>query len=171
MSITKISIKRLVLGWELFRNCILVALTLVFLNSCAEKSPDEEIAEYIDTVAKHVENKSTGGLRKLIADDYLDDSGFSKSEILRIAAGYFLRKQSIHVLYKTEDIIINEEDKSAIIAIYAAISDTELQKDELRLLQAEFHKLVVRLKKDSDWICTAIDWKVSNSDEFSSVAD
>ena len=156
---------------QLFRNCILVAFTLVFLGSCAEKSPEEEIAEYIYNVAKHVENKSTGSLRKLIADDYLDDNGFSKSEILRIAAGYFLRKQSIHVLYKTEDTIINEEEKSATITIYAAISDTELQKADLRLLQAEFHKLVVSLRKDSDWLCTAIDWKVSNSDEFSSVAD
>ncbi len=156
---------------QLIRNCILVAFTIVFLSSCTEKSPEEEIIEFIDNVAKHVENKSTGSLRKLIAEDYSDDNGFAKSEILRIAAGYFLRKQSINVLYKTEDIIINEEENYATITIYAAISDTELQKDDLRLLQAEFHKLVVRLKKDSDWQCTAIDWKPSNSDEFSSVAN
>ncbi len=156
---------------QLIRNCIVVAFSLVFLSSCAEKSPEEEITEYIYNVAKHVENKSTGSLRKLIADDYADDNGFSKSEILRIAAGYFLRKQSIHVLYKTEDIIINEEEKRATFTIYAAISETELQKDDLRIIQAEFHKLAVRLEKDSDWLCTAIDWKVSNSDEFSSVAN
>ncbi len=149
----------------------LVIVALCLLSCSADQSPEEEIVEFINDVQKQVEKKSISGLRKLISDGYSDNSGFAKSEILRIASGYFLRKKSISTVYTTTDVFIQGEGNIAELTVYAAVSDTQLEKDDVRLLQAEFHQFDIRVEKSTDWQLKSLKWQRSNSDDFSNAAD
>lgn len=143
--------------------------SLAMLISCSEKTPEEEIMAFLTESKQLVEKKSMRGLRKLVSDRYRDNSGMAKSDILRIAAGYFMQKQSIYIVYEVDDISFSADGKSSDVTLYAAVSDSSLSKDDPRLLQAEFHRLQFHLEKTPEWQCTSLDWQSSTSDAFLNV--
>ena len=125
--------------------------------------------DFLLDAQQHIEKKSVRGLRKLVSDSFKDDSGMVKSDILRIASGYFLQKQSIYVVYEIDDISISADGRESNVTLYAAVSGSSIAKDDPRLLQAEFHKLQLHLEERPEWQCVSIDWQASTSDAFFNV--
>ncbi len=155
----------------LLQNFFVVLLFLPLLFTCSGTlPPEEEIVIYLDEAVRLVEKKSISGLRKQIADNYVDDSGMQKSDILRIASGYFLRNQTLNVTYSLKNLQITENDHLATMTVYAAVSETKLTSDDPRLLQAKFHRLDLRLEKQDEWLLKSIIWRTSNYDDFSKAA-
>ncbi len=144
--------------------CIIITILL----SCSNQlSPDEEIHAFIATAEKEVESRDFRELKKLISPNYNDKSNRSKKDVLRILAGYFLRNKNINILTRIDSINISNVDKSATLTVFVALSNSVIPKDNLRLLQAEIHRLDFELQKISNsWLLYSATWHRASTDDF-----
>jgi hypothetical protein len=148
---------------------VLIALSL---SSCqGPESKEEEIGRYIADAASAFAKKDTGDLKKLIAEEYKDGRNFSRQDIGRILAGYFLRNPEINVLTSLESLqFLEENDDAARISIYVAVSRIPLEQDDLDLLDATFYKLEGRLVKNKKWLLQSSELFHATADDFISAA-
>ena len=141
---------------------------LLLLISCSgSENPEVEINEYIAVAEKNFETKSTGALKKLISENYHDSKNFSRQDIARIIAGYFLRHPSIYVLTNTRDIALTDNQTTAYATLYVAVSREPLLETDLELVQAECYRLEAELQREGgDWLLRSAALSSISATEF-----
>jgi len=129
-------------------------------------SPEEEIQEYIASVENQFENRQAGKLKKYISEEYLDDYGYTKKDVIRFAAGYILRRPIIHINTKITELEIFEDTNKALVQVDVAVSNKPLKENDIRLLQGEFHRLLIHLEKTKEWQLRSLKWQKAAVDEY-----
>jgi len=132
-------------------------------------APRQEIEEFVAEIEAHFEERRSAKLRHYISPDYRDTHNTTRKELLRIAAGYILRHPSIHILWKKQSLSLDQNSAEATIAV--AVSPTPLTEDDIRLAQAEFHRLGLHLLKEKgwfgdDWLLRSLAWQRIDFDAF-----
>jgi len=147
---------------------LLPAILFLLLISCTgTDNPVVEINEFIAAAEKNFERKDTGNLKKLISNNYHDSKNFSRQDIARIIAGYFLRRPSIYVLTNPREISLAGNQTTARLTLYVAVSREPLLETDLELVQAERYRLEVELQKEGgDWLLTSAALNSISANEF-----
>lgn len=140
----------------------------ISLVSCSSvPNPEEQIEEYISEVVKQAESRDLRGLKKLISKNYSDKNKRTQKEVIQIAASHFIRNKNINILTRFDSIIFSNNETTASLTVYAAISNLEIQEDDMELLQAEIHRFDIVLQKVSKrWLLSSAKWQRASIDDF-----
>jgi hypothetical protein len=149
------------------KKCKLAVLLFIVTVSCSSSiSPEEEITEYIYSIEEHFESRHAGKLKDFISEEYLDDYGYTKKEIIRFAAGYILRRPSIHIQTKIRDIVYSESTSKAQVELQVAVSTEPLDDKDIRLAQGEFHNFIIHLERKKKWQLLSLRWQKATVDDY-----
>lgn len=147
-------------------------LFLIFLLSsmpgCGPKgTPQEQIRLFIAAGEEAAEKRDWGGIRKLISDNYGDEQRRSKQDLVRVAAGYFLRHDNIHLLTRIEKLTLLQEDEADVIVLVAMADLPVKTVDTLLDLQADLYRFEMKLKReDNDWLLIKAHWRQAEKQDF-----
>ncbi|MEJ1496170.1 MAG: hypothetical protein RPU13_06725, partial [Candidatus Sedimenticola sp. (ex Thyasira tokunagai)] len=78
----------------------LLCFSLLMLAGCSEEkvSPEDEIRAMLSAGEVAVESRSVTESAAFVSEQYQDESGRHRKDIMRLLAGYFLTHQKIHLL-------------------------------------------------------------------------
>ncbi len=141
--------------------CRMTLLLLFFLAACADPEPsmEQRIRELIGQGEQAAEARSRGFFADTVADDYQDEAGRSRRDLLRLLTGYFLRNQTIHLLVRTHEIRI-EGPKHATAVVYAGMAGSPMEGfDQLMTLRAAVYRLELRFVQGDEPRLVEAKWR------------
>lgn len=151
----------------MLKKLLLIPLFAILVSSChSEISPEDEIREYVASIEKHFENRQAGKLKGYISEEYFDDYGYTKKDVIRFAAGYVLRRPTIHIRTKISELVIFENNNKAQFKVDVAVSKKPLDDYDIRLLQGEFHRFLIQLEKTKEWQLLSLRWQKVTVDDY-----
>ncbi len=139
---------------------IFLLLTLL-LSGCNNQttSPEDEIRQFIASGIEHAEQRNSGELKDMIRDNYSDQKGYDKKQLVSLMRIYFLRNKSIYLLYKIKDIKITG-NQNATVHLYVAMAGKQVS--DITLLsnyRASIYRFELQLiKPDDEWLLERAQW-------------
>lgn len=146
----------------------LLLAILLLCSSCGPAgSPDEEIRRVVAAAEEAAEERKTGGIKELISENYTDDRRRTKPDLVRVAAGYFLRHKRIHLFSRVAEIDFPEPDR-ALVVVYVAMAGLPVQDAEsLFRIDADLYRFDLQLvREDGDWLVTRAGWRPALPEDF-----
>ncbi|VAW69543.1 hypothetical protein MNBD_GAMMA09-2505 [hydrothermal vent metagenome] len=147
-------------GLGLLAGLLFISLSLL---SCSENkaSPEDEIRQYIETVKLAAESREHRRFSDLIRNDYADQMGMKKHQIIGIIHAYFFRHKNIYLLTKIENIVIQSNNR-AFVSLYVAMAGSTITNtDSLLSLEARIYKFELQLVKDNQWLLQQAKWQAA----------
>lgn len=151
-----------------FRRVCALLLALLLLAACGRSdSPEEQIRQYVAAAETAVEARDPGDLKELIAEQYQDDEGRTRRDIVAVAARYLYANKNIHVLTRIEDLRFPSPEQ-ARLAVYAALTGQNVSDlDALLNMQADLYRFDLELiKTDGKWQLVRADWRPARGEDF-----
>jgi hypothetical protein len=90
------------------------------LSACAGGDAEEQLRRLIDAAEAAAESRDTGHFRSLISPDYRDARGNDRDAVINLLRAYFLTHQSIEVVTRIEEVVLDGSD-AADIALGVAL--------------------------------------------------
>jgi hypothetical protein len=137
-----------------------IFITLLII-SCNKQttSPEDEIRQFIASGIEHAEQRNSGELKDMIRDNYSDQKGYDKKQLVSLMRIYFLRNKSIYLLYKIKDIKITG-NQNATVQLYVAMAGKQVS--DITLLsnyRASIYRFELQLiKPDDEWLLERAQW-------------
>ena len=150
------------------RTVLVLLLALLLLVACGQgDSPEEQSRQYVAAAEAAVEASDAGDLKELIAQQYQDDQGRTRRDIMAVAARYLLANKNIHVLTRIEDLRFPAPEQ-ARLAVYAALSGQNVSDlDALLNMQADLYRFDLELiKTEGKWQLVRADWRPAKGEDF-----
>jgi len=138
------------------------------ITACSDnKSPEEQVYEFIESAKAAVQERSLIDFNALVSDDFMGEKGFHKRNISQLAAGYFLRNKNIHLITKAKTIYFPEPEQAEIQLIVAMAGQPISNATSLVKIRAKIYKFDLVLKKDgSKWLLQNARWSPANSEDL-----
>jgi hypothetical protein len=147
---------------------IIVLLLLILPAACGPgDSPEEQVRQYVAAAEAAVEGRNLGDLKELIAEQYQDDQGRTRRDIVAIAARYLYANKNIHVLTRIEGLVFPEPEE-ARLTVYAALTGQNVSDlDALLNMQADLYRFDLELgRTDGEWQLRRADWRPAKGADF-----
>lgn len=143
-------------------------LVILLLFSCTEQlTPEESLKAYVASFTNAVNKRKMSRMRKGVSDNYNDGSSRTKKEILQIISSYFLRNKSFSVSTRIDSIFLSNDNLSAKMIVYAAISNVDFSSNDFQILQAEIHRFDIEVESESEqWKLITATWQQASVDDF-----
>lgn len=134
-----------------FSYLLLIVMLTGWLGACSKEStPESRIIALIEEGELAAEDRNLGFFRDVIAQDYTDAKGLSRDEFLRMLAGYFYRNRTIHLISRTEDVVV-EDSKSARAVVIVGMAGSPVEGfDQLLTLRADLYRLELEFNMAKD---------------------
>ena len=131
---------------------LLYIVMATLLSACGDaNSPEDRIRTLIDNFEQTAEQGKALGFKDYIADNYSDADGQTKRDVLRLLAGYKLRKKTTHLLVHIADIQVGPDKTSGSAKVFVAMAASPLTGiDQLGALQADLYRFDINVREDSD---------------------
>lgn len=153
----------------LARFCRILALLLFILPAACGPgdSPEEQVRQYVAAAEEAAEARNPGDLKELIAEQYQDDQGRTRRDIVAIAARYLYANKSIHVLTRIEGLVFPASEQ-AQLTVYAALTGQNVSDlDALLNMQADLYRFDLELRRtDGEWRLLRADWRPAKGGDF-----
>lgn len=141
---------------------LMLLLPVLWLSACGRQPPEPEaqIRALVTEAREAAEARDLARLRALIPDDYRDDQGRDKADLVNILRLVFLRHQSVHLLTGVQDIDFPEPGW-ATLTVYVAMAGRPFPEQEIGLLRADLHRFDVTLRDAGGgrWQAVDIAWR------------
>lgn len=147
--------------------CVLL-LALFLLSACGPgDSPEEQVRQYVAAAEAAAETRNVGDLQELIAEQYQDDQGRTRGDIMAVAARYLYVNKNIHVLTRIEEASFPAPDQ-ARLAVYAALTGQNVSDlDALLNMQADLYRFDLELQQtEGEWQLVRADWRPARGEDF-----
>jgi hypothetical protein len=120
---------------------------LVLLVACGgpADSPEERIRSFIAAGEEAAESRSLEYFSESLAEQYSDDHGLTRKEMLRKLAGYFFRNQSIHVVSRVADINLLTDEHAEVVIYVGMAGSPDVGFDQLKQLRADLYRVELEL--------------------------
>lgn len=150
--------------------CSLLSLGFfaLFITACSDDvTPESQVRSFIQTATEAAENRDALDLKELIAKDYSDDHGLNKTNLVRMAAGYFLRNRNIHLLTRIHSIDFPIQNQ-AKVTVYVAMAGHPVSAiDSLTTLRAQLYRFDLQLiHREAKWLIRSAHWQQTSLQEF-----
>lgn len=123
----------------------LCLLALVVACGGPSDSPEERIRSFITAGEEAAEARSLEYFSDALAEQYSDDHGLTKKEMLRMLAGYFFRNQSIHVVSRVSDINLLTDEHAEVVIYVGMAGSPDVGFDQLKQLRADLYRVELDL--------------------------
>ncbi|MCG6860055.1 MAG: hypothetical protein LJE70_02020 [Chromatiaceae bacterium] len=131
---------------------IIGASLLLFVACSDEETPEERVRSYVDLVAETAEARKWRSFEDYVADDYTDDRGLDKKDVLAIIARYILANQSIYILERIASVRIDDQHNARAV-VYAAIAGQPVSDaEDLVHVTADFYRFEIDLRAGEDGV-------------------
>lgn len=145
-------------------------LLLILLGACGgpPDTPEQRVRNLIRQAQEAAEARDWRALGDLVADDYRDKSGYDRRQVLRLAAGYMLRNQRIHLFTRIASIDAPSPDQ-ARATVYAAMAGSPVGGvEQLFNLSADLMRFDLELRTDADGDFRIVHaaWKRARPEDF-----
>ena len=148
---------------------ITASLILVFfLASCGSgETPEEQVKQFVAAGEEAVEGRNIGDVKKLISENYSDEQGRSRSDLVAVSARYILSNKNIHVLTRIGELNFPAEDKG-MLQLYVAMTGQNVSDlDALLNMQADLYLFEMELvREDKEWKLLRADWRRASGEDF-----
>lgn len=148
---------------------VLLAGALVLLSGCGGKNdtPEQQVRRFVAGAEEAAEKRDIGALKKLIADTYSDDRKRTKQDLVRVAAGYFLRNKNVHIFTHIGDLNFSEPGRAELM-LFAAISGQPIPgADTLLDIHADLYRFDMTLiREDNEWFLLSVSWRPAKKVDF-----
>ena len=147
----------------------LLALLLFILPAACGPgdSPEEQVRQYVAAAEAAAETRSLSDLKELIAEQYQDDQGQTRRDVVAIAARYLYANKNIHVLTRIEGLAFPAPEQ-ARLTVYAALTGQNVSDlDALLNMQADLYRFDLELRRtDGEWQLLRADWRPAKGGDF-----
>ena len=153
---------------KLFGNLVLLAFICLLLSGCGGgNSPEDQIRQFVAAGEQAAESRNIGEIKDLISEQYADERGRTRGEIVAVAMRYFLANKKIYILTRIKEVNFLSE-KKALLQLYVAMSGQDVQgPDSLINVQADLHRFELELKREGrQWRVVRADWNSAIRDDF-----
>ena len=152
------------------RGRCLIVLLMALLAACGgpQDSPEQRVRAMVASGEAAAEARKLSRFEDIVAQDYNDPMGRTRRDVLRLAAGYFLRNHSIHLLVHIGEIQV-QDPQHARATVYVAMAGSALGgPEQLLALQADLYRFDLRLKADEDgrFQVVSADWEPALPADF-----
>jgi hypothetical protein len=151
-------------------NTWLFIIMAALLSACGDAtSPEDRIRTLIDNFEQTAEQGRALGFKDYIADNYSDADGQTKRDVLRLLAGYKLRKKSIHLLVHIADIQVGADKTSGSAKVFVAMAASPLTGvDQFGALQADLYRFDIELRANDDdtFQVSSAKWAPAEKEDF-----
>ena len=150
-----------------FIGALLLPLLLSLGGCDTADSPEQRIREMIEAGELAVESGSTTDVMALISNDYRDDKGRGRDQLLQLLGVYFYGHRSIHLLVQVQAIELTGEGR-AKATVYAAMAGRPVSDvKSLLALHADLYRFDLNLKElEGAWLVTSSRWRQANPEDF-----
>ncbi len=152
-----------------FAALLIVFCALGFLHGCGAEnnSPEEEVGKFVAAGEKAAEERNLGAVKKLISEKYSDEKGREKIDIVRVAAGYFLRNKNIHLFSRMGSLEFPGTEK-AELQVYVAMAGLPVESADMFLeARADLYRFdMVLTREDGEWVLSSVQWRPARKDDF-----
>ena len=150
-------------------SALLVAPLVLLLAGCGgEETPEERIRGYIDRVEESAEARSWRSFEDYVMDDYDDDRGLSKEEVLAIIQRYILANRSIHILKRVVSVEIGDPGTAHAVVYTAMAGQPVSSAQDLAGVNADFYRFEIELRAGEDGVYRTSrgDWRPVAPQQF-----
>lgn len=136
-------------------------LMMLFLQACSDNavSKEDAIKRFIEQGVIAAESRSSGDLAELVHQNYLDQNGFNKKRLTKMASLYFIRHKNIYLLTKLGKIDFLS-DHEALVSLHVAMAGNVISDvNALSGLRARMYKFELQLIKDGEWLLQQAKWQ------------
>ena len=149
--------------------CIAAILFFVFFFvSCSnEETPEDQVKQFVSTGEETVEARNVLDVKKLISENYSDDKGRTRQDLVAVSARYILSNKNIHVLTRIGELSFPSADR-AILQLYVAMTGQNVSDlDALLNMQADLYLFDMELVLENDeWKLLKADWRPAKGEDF-----
>lgn len=143
---------------------------LVLAAACraTPSSPETQVRAAIAAAERAAEQKDVKTLKRLIADDYRDDDGNRKADLIRLLAYHLLRNQSIHLLTRVRTVECGDAGRAAATVFVAMAGRDIAAADLLAQLHADLYRFDLDLVSAGAgaWTLSRARWRPAVMDDF-----
>lgn len=136
----------------------LLSLLLMACNK-SPTSAEDEIRLFIASGIEAAEQRKSGVLKDMMRDNYTDQKGYDKNQLVGLIRIYFLRNKSIYLFSKIKDIKITG-NQNATVQLYVAMAGKQIS--DITLLsnyRASIYRFELQLiKPDDEWLLQSAKW-------------
>lgn len=137
---------------------LIIILTLLAACAPATPSPEQQVRALLAATETAAEARDAATLKDLISEDYLDERGNSRDDIVRLIQFYLLRNQSIYLLTRIRSLALPTPTR-AEVSVAVAMAGTPLPEDASLLdFSADFNVFELTLVQEDDAV-----WRVVNT--------
>ncbi|MCP4078503.1 MAG: hypothetical protein GY744_20265 [Gammaproteobacteria bacterium] len=146
----------------MFRVILSVVLSCLslFLLSCSDKqrSPEDEIRQYIATGIEAAENRSAGDVTDLVHQNYRGQRNLDRNQLEKLLRVYFFRHKNIFLFTKNLEIDLHS-DSDASVSLHVAMAGSAISSvSMLSSLRARIYKFELELVKQDKWLLQSAKW-------------
>ena len=148
---------------------VILLSCLFFMPACSEEpdSSEQQIRQFISHAEQRIEARDASGLKELIAENYHDDRNLDQKGILRLALGYFLSHQNIHLFTHIKEIHLTEPGQAHVKLFAAATGKPVSTMDSFINIRAQLYLFELSLiKEDGDWQVNQARWRRAQINEM-----
>ena len=140
----------------------------LYITSCSDdKSPEDQIHEFIETAKTAAQERSLSDFNALISDSFMGKNGYQKRDISRLAAGYFFRNKNIHLMTKTKTIYFPDPEQAEVQLIVAMAGQPINDAASILNIRAKIYKFDLALNKENgEWLLQNARWSPAESKDL-----
>ncbi len=142
----------------------LLLFAALLIQACSEndKSPEDEIREFIDAGVQAAESRSTDDLAGMAHENYIDHKGFNRKQLTGLLRGYFLRHKNIHLFTRIDAIEILDENRAEVRLFVAMAGNAISDVSALSSLRARTYLFELQLIKQERWLLRYARWSTAS---------
>ena len=152
----------------IFQDTLLLLSLTVLLSGCGSgDSPEDQVRQFVAAGEQAAEARNIGGIKDLISEQYNDERGRKRGDIVAVAMRYFLANKNIHLFTRIKELNFLSENK-ALLQLYVAMGAQDVKgPDSLMNVQADLYRFDLELVKEGgDWQIMRAEWHSAMREDF-----
>ncbi len=148
---------------------IFLITLILLLTGCSEEvtSPEAQIRAMLAAGEVAVESRSVTESAAFVSEQYQDESGRHRKDIMRLLTGYFLTHQKVHLLVQVNRITLTDDARAEVTLFAAVAGRPESSLEQLFALRADLVRFDLKLEKEgSEWLVHSSHWRRARQSDF-----
>lgn len=146
--------------WARVHLLLCVVAIAGIVAGCSESdSAETQVRAVIERMELAAEGRDVGNVVELISDAYRDDYGRGRDDVGRLARGYFIANQSIHLLTRIEELSFLAEDEARAVVLVGMVGRDAAAESAWDLAADLYRFEVAIVREDGDWKITWARWR------------
>lgn len=142
-------------------------IVLLFAGCGTTDTPEAQVKLFVAAGEEAVETRDIGDVKDLIAENYRDEHGRTRRDLVALTARYLYTNKNIHVLTRIGELTFPAENR-AMLQLYVAMTGQNVSDlDGLLNMQADLYMFEMELvREDKNWKLLKADWRPAKGEDF-----